>query len=103
MNDRERFTQLPVIGAALRPKKCEWDMSKSYIIEVGSESAGIVVRDRAGFRFFSASQRFSSLDGRLFRSARDAERAAKNRALSKKPACPEFVKSLRRALPKLPF
>ena len=57
-------------------KKCEWDMSKSYIIEVGSVSAGIVVRDRAGFRFFSASRRFSSLDGKLFRSARDAERAA---------------------------
>lgn len=57
-------------------KKCEWDMSKTYIIEVGSVSAGIVVRDRAGFRFFSASRRFSSLDGKLFRSARDAERAA---------------------------
>ncbi len=57
-------------------KKCEWDMSKTYIIEVGSVSAGIVVRDRAGFRFFSASRPFSSLDGKLFRSARDAERAA---------------------------
>ncbi|EAQ35824.1 hypothetical protein NB311A_05388 [Nitrobacter sp. Nb-311A] len=79
------------------------DMSKTYIIEVGSESAGIVVRDRAGFRFFSASQRFSCLDGKLFRSAREAERAAKNRASSKKSTCPEFVKSLRRALPKLPF
>ncbi|MEO6382051.1 MAG: hypothetical protein ABIO35_08635 [Nitrobacter sp.] len=51
-------------------------MSKTYIIEVGSVSAGIVVRDRAGFRFFSASRRFFSLDGKLFRSARDAERAA---------------------------
>ena len=77
-------------------------MSNTYIIEVGSESAGIVVRDRAGFRFFSASRRFSCLDGKLFRSAREAERAAKNRALSKS-TCPEFVKSLRRALPKLPF
>jgi hypothetical protein len=94
---------LPVIGAAFWPQKCEWDMSNTYIIEVGSESAGIVVRDRAGFRFFSASRRFSSLDGKLFRSAREAERAAKNRASSKKTACPEFVKSLRRALPKLPF
>ncbi|WP_438274356.1 hypothetical protein [Nitrobacter sp.] len=76
-------------------------MSKTYIIEVGSESAGIVVRDRAGFRFFSASQRFSSLDGKLFRSARDAERAAKQRA--QKSAYPDFVKSLRGALPRFPF
>jgi hypothetical protein len=82
-------------------KKCEWDMSKTYIIEVGSESAGIVVRDRAGFRFFSASQRFSALDGKLFRSARDAERAAKQRA--QKSACPDFVKSFRRALPRFQF
>jgi hypothetical protein len=82
-------------------------MSNTYIIEVGSESAGIVVRDRAGFRFFSASRRFSSLDGKLFRSAREAERAAKKRALSQKSAqksaCPDFVKSLRRALPKFRF
>ncbi|WP_319798006.1 hypothetical protein [Nitrobacter sp.] len=76
-------------------------MSKTYIIEVGSESAGIVVRDRAGFRFFSASRRFSSLDGKLFRSARDAERAAKQRA--QKSPYPDFVKSLRRALPRFPF
>jgi hypothetical protein len=51
-------------------------MSNTYIIEVGSESAGIVVRDRTGFRFFSASRRFNPLDGKVFRSARDAERAA---------------------------
>ncbi|GAB1716901.1 MAG: hypothetical protein NTAFB05_19430 [Nitrobacter sp.] len=94
---------MPVIGAPLRPGKCEWDMSNTYIIEVGSESAGIVVRDRAGFRFFSASPRFSSLEGKLFRSARDAERAAKKRALSPKAAYPRLVKSLRRALPRLKF
>jgi hypothetical protein len=78
-------------------------MSNTYIIEVGSESAGIVVRDRAGFRFFSASRRFSSLDGKLFRSAREAERAAKSRASSSKSASPGFVTSLRRALPKFRF
>jgi hypothetical protein len=77
-------------------------MSNTYIIEVGSESAGIVVRDRAGVRFFSASRRFNTRDGKLFRSAREAERAAK-RALSPKSAAPGFVKSLRRALPKFRF
>jgi hypothetical protein len=51
-------------------------MSDSYIIEVSSQAAGIVVRDRLGYRFFAAAQPYFRLDGRLFRSARDAERAA---------------------------
>jgi hypothetical protein len=51
-------------------------MSDTYIIEVSSEAAGIVVRDKSGFRFFTASHRFNLLDGRLFRNAREAERAA---------------------------
>jgi len=52
-------------------------MSDSYIIEVSSQAAGIVVRDAAGFRFFSASRKFNALEGRLFRSAREAERVAR--------------------------
>ena len=51
-------------------------MSDTYIIEVSSQPAGIVVRDPEGFRFFAASQRFNRMDGRLFRNAREAERAA---------------------------
>jgi len=51
-------------------------MSDRYVIEVGSQQAGIVVRDAGGYRFFAASQRFHSLEGRLFRNAREAERAA---------------------------
>jgi len=51
-------------------------MSDTYIIEIGSQAAGIVVRDPAGYRFFAASRRFSRLEGRLFRNAREAERAA---------------------------
>ena len=51
-------------------------MSDSYIIEVASKAAGIVVRDSFGYRFFAAAQPYFRLDGRLFRSARDAERAA---------------------------
>jgi hypothetical protein len=60
-------------------------MSNTYIIEVGSESAGIVVRDRAGYRFFSANRRFTPLDGKLFRSARDAERAAMQCLAQRRP------------------
>lgn len=52
-------------------------MSDTYIIEVGSQAAGIVVRDHGGFRFFAASHRFNALEGQVFRNAREAERAAK--------------------------
>jgi len=51
-------------------------MSDSYIIEVSSQTAGIVVRGPGGFRFFAASHRFSRLEGQIFRNAREAERAA---------------------------
>jgi hypothetical protein len=51
-------------------------MSDTYIIEVRSQAAGIVVRDRGGYRFFAASHRFNSIEGQLFRNAREAERAA---------------------------
>jgi hypothetical protein len=52
-------------------------MSDTYIIEVSSQAAGIVVRDRGGFRFFAASHHFNALEGQIFRSAREAERAAR--------------------------
>jgi hypothetical protein len=51
-------------------------MSQSYIIEVSSQAAGIVVRSQDGYVFFAASNRFNRLDGQLFRNAREAERAA---------------------------
>jgi hypothetical protein len=52
-------------------------MSDSYIIEISSEAAGIVVRGPGGYRFFAASRRFSRLEGQVFRNAREAERAAR--------------------------
>ena len=55
-------------------------MSDTYIIEVGSKSAGIVVRDTGGYRFFAASHKFNRLEGQLFRNAREAERAARRLA-----------------------
>ena len=51
-------------------------MSDTYIIEVSSQAAGIVVRDPEGYRFFAASHRFNPMEGLLFRNAREAERAA---------------------------
>jgi len=51
-------------------------MSKSFIIEIHSKAAGIVVRNPDGYRFFAASDRFAAIEGRLFRSVNEAERAA---------------------------
>ena len=51
-------------------------MSDCYIIEVNSKPAGVVVRNKDGFRFFAASQRFGRMEGQLFRNASEAERAA---------------------------
>ena len=51
-------------------------MSDRYIIEVNSQAAGIIVRSAEGFRFFAASQRFSRMEGKLYRNASEAERAA---------------------------
>jgi hypothetical protein len=55
-------------------------MSDTYIIEVFSQPAGIVVRDPDGYRFFAASHRFNALEGQIFRNAREAERAARQLA-----------------------
>ena len=55
-------------------------MSDTYIIEVGSQQAGIVVRASGGYRFFAASRHFSRLEGQIFRNAREAERAARRLA-----------------------
>jgi hypothetical protein len=52
------------------------EMSDTYIIEVRSQTAGIVVRNPDGYRFFAASHRFNPMEGQLFRNAREAERAA---------------------------
>ena len=57
-------------------KDAKPDMSDTYIIEVGSKAAGIVVRNPDGYLFFAASHRFNAIDGQLFRNAREAERAA---------------------------
>jgi hypothetical protein len=54
-----------------------WAMSDTYIIEVGSQQAGIVVRAPGGYQFFAASHRFNRLEGQIFRNAREAERAAR--------------------------
>jgi hypothetical protein len=51
--------------------------SNAYIIVIHDRAAGIITRNERGFRFFSSERLFDSLEGRQFRSAREAERAAR--------------------------
>ena len=52
-------------------------MSHAYIIEIANQTAGIVVAEERGFRFFSSETAFDALEGTHFGSARAAERAAR--------------------------
>ena len=76
--NRNLFPSAPLLGP-LR-NEWAWRMSDRYIIEVSSQAAGIVVRTPDGYLFFAADPRFSQLEGRLFRNAREAERAAVRQA-----------------------
>lgn len=49
------------------------------IIEIGEVTAGIVVPEPGGVRFFSSSRDFAPLDGTVFRSVEQAARAARDR------------------------
>jgi hypothetical protein len=55
-------------------------MSDNYIIEIRpvgiTVQAGLIVRDGRGFRFFAATDAFNSLEGKLFKNPKAAERAA---------------------------
>ena len=58
------------------------------IIEIGEVAAGIVVRaDSRHLRFHAASEPFSRLEGRLFRSVRDVVAAAAT-LLERRPPAP---------------
>jgi hypothetical protein len=66
-------------------------MSEGYSIEVAEELVGVVVREQGEryFTFFTAVKAFNALDGRTYRNALDAERAARahmNQRKQKRPA-----------------
>jgi hypothetical protein len=74
---REPAELLATSSVIARTENQRLGMSDTYIIEVASQAAGIVVRSRGGYVFFAATHRFNSMEGQLFRSAREAERAAR--------------------------
>lgn len=55
-------------------------MSEAYLIEAAGEAAGVVVRERGGFRFFASAPQFHVLEQQLFRRSADVERAARGLA-----------------------
>ena len=61
-------------------------MRKSYVIEVGDDQAGVVIREdgETEFRFHAALELYNALEGRRFANAFLAERAAVAHAISRK-------------------
>ncbi|MEQ1671124.1 MAG: hypothetical protein ABL893_09730, partial [Hyphomicrobium sp.] len=53
-------------------------MTQSYVIEVGEDQAGLVIRElgERDFQFHAANSRYKALEGRLFANPLLAERAA---------------------------
>jgi hypothetical protein len=54
-------------------------MGSAHIVEVGDRTAGIVVREHGGFRFFASESAFHPLEGAVFRTIDQAARAAHER------------------------
>jgi hypothetical protein len=61
-------------------------MFKSYVIEVGDDQAGVIIREEGEieYRFHAVLEAYSALDGRHFANALLAERAAIAHALSRR-------------------
>jgi hypothetical protein len=59
-------------------------MASAHIIEVGDRTAGIVVLEHGGFRFFASERPFHPLEGALFRTIDQAARAARERPKPRK-------------------
>ncbi len=63
-------------------------MSDAYIVQVGGDTAGIIVRDHRAetFSFFAATHKFNALEGLQFIEPYAAERAARLLVASPKHA-----------------
>lgn len=61
-------------------------MSKSYVIEVGDDQAGVIIREdgESDYRFHAALRSYHALEGRRFANALLAENAAIAHAVSRR-------------------
>lgn len=68
-----------------------------YVIELGGEAAGLVVKEDKHFRFYAAEKRFSSLERTTYRSPAEAENACRRveqaafRRHKQQRATPDYV------------
>lgn len=51
----------------------------AHVIEADDLTAGIVVPERGGYRFFTAERPFKDLDGVVFRSMAEVNRAVREK------------------------
>ncbi len=70
-------------------------MSDAFVIEHHDLTAGIAVRERGGFRFYSSDALFRKIDARRFRRLREIRLAVKRltdaaRAATADPAASSF-------------
>ena len=70
--------------------------SQRFSVEFDRRTVGIAVRVPGGFMFYSSSDDFEALDGRLFRRARAIERELRRvaRRNRRRPAVPERLPAL---------
>jgi hypothetical protein len=50
-------------------------MPDAFVIQSGDLTAGIVVAERSGVRFYASEREFHGLDGRIFKNIRAARQA----------------------------
>ena len=71
-------------------------LSQRFAVEFDRRTVGVAVREPGGFMFYSSSDDFEALDGRLFRRARAIERELRRvaRRNRRRPAAPERLPAL---------
>ena len=67
-------------------------MADAYIIETAGETAGIVVRERRGVRFFASEPGFYALDGQTFADLRAVHLAVGSLRAGRKPGASRGLK-----------
>jgi hypothetical protein len=50
-------------------------MADAFVIQSADQTAGIVVAERGGVRFYASEREFHALDGKIFKSIRAARQA----------------------------
>jgi hypothetical protein len=60
-------------------------MPDAFVIQSGDLTAGIVIVERGGVRFYASEREFHGLDGRIFKSIRAARQAVDRLQLNPPP------------------